>query len=543
MPQWTNLITFGRLIQSLYFDPNVVLNVGIDFDMPLAFRNVGEPYIVNTVEGIHDFSLPYYKDTVNPTNPLIPLGLPIPTFLGFNWTITNNNQSVYPIARTYAVTYMSGNMEGPPFVLPQFGTDGTLFEGDVINFTFDLSISEITAHSVNGIRLYRTVPGFDTSEQIGNPLETGFHLVSQTAIGISVPSTIGITDNIDSEQIPGDLLISDQWMPPKTPHVDINNTAFFGQTEGGWAFYGISSSQKAPSTFQFSERYMHHAWPPQHIIQIPNTVFAVTAFYDNLFIGTENVPYHVHITAGEGEVTNIDVRPFHDNYICATGSMVATNFGAMYATQDGLVALTADGDSVASRKVASPGDAIRTPAGEYTIFDTVQAAWWNGLYFGFTATLGAFVFNQPSQVNNEFPLGQLVTIDTPTGSIGPNVTNGRGLYSAWDNTLYTFPLPGYGYENVQKATYTWRSKLYVMPGLTTFAAAKVVNDNSGDLFISFIADGVLIYSRPLAHSNPFRIPHNYKAIEFEVEVTGTAVVQEIHMATSMRELTEEEGHG
>ncbi|MGB6976133.1 MAG: hypothetical protein WBE18_01555, partial [Gammaproteobacteria bacterium] len=280
-------------------------------------------------------------------------------------------------------------------------------------------------------------------------------------------------------------------------------------------------------------------------------------------VGTQNISYHARIEAGEGEVLNINVRPFVNTYACVPNTMVSTNFGAMYASKDGLIALMADRDTVTSRSVASPGDEMIVP---FTLFhsfvtikfsDAIHAAWWNGNYFGFTHNASqqiyAYVFNQPSPSNQEFPLGQLVTIDTPTGApVIDTVVTGAGLFGVWNNLVYTFPLPGYGYDAAQKASYTWLSKRYVMPGTTNFAGMKIVNDNTGNLTVILRGYNAnagsaftpnFIYTRTVGHSNPFRLPHQQHCIEWEIEVQGTAVIEEIHLATSFKDLIEEPNNG
>jgi hypothetical protein len=117
-----------------------------------------------------------------------------------------------------------------------------------------------------------------------------------------------------------------------------------------------------------------------------------------------------------------------------------------------------------------------------------------------------------------------------------------GLFVAWGNNIYSWPLPGYGYEAATKLTYTWRSKVFVLPGGTTMAAAKVVNGDDGAIQVNFYGDGNLIYSYAVQDSTPFRAPHNHSCINWEIELIGTGTVQEVHLSTSMRELTEEGSH-
>jgi hypothetical protein len=529
MPQWQLLQTAGANVVSLYADPNAGPEYSVDTVLKRAFLNTQEPYGINTVVGING-ALPVYRNSVNA---ILDLGVPVPVVGAVKQTIAPQNISVYPIARTYALTYMVGSQESSPVVLDQIGANGTLFEGDFVQLSVQLALFPQTASGVTAIRLYRTIPGFDTSEQLGNPVDTGFHLVTEQAVDPTMGTNPFLyTDNQDSSQIPGDLLISDQWLPPALAQVN-----YLDQTDGGWAVIA-KASDAIVGNVQVSERYMHSAWPAQNLANIPATITDMRAFYDDVFFGTDNKPYHMHVAMGEGDALALSVRYFPDNYACVPNSMSATNFGAMYAANEGLIALTASADTVASKRVMNPGDGLITPAATFTTADTQASMWWNGNFFGFTGA-GGYVYNQPNPNNNEFPLGQLVTIDLPNGVVGPNLILGGGALSAWGNNVYTFSLPGYGYESAPKATYTWKTKRYVMPGLYTWSAAKVVNDESGTLTFLLFVDDVLVYTRPVTHSNPFRIPHQHKGIEVYMILTGTSVVQELHLATGMRDLVEE----
>jgi hypothetical protein len=286
-------------------------------------------------------------------------------------------------------------------------------------------------------------------------------------------------------------------------------------------------------------------------------------FYDNVFIGTNSIAYHLDIQSGDTETLNLQVRPYSVPRQCIKDTMVATSFGAMFSSNDGLIALTSDSETIATKSIANPGDLIPVIVdGEMqNIFFTSirKAGWWNGNYFGFVNTTGddphqdtggvGFVFNQPSPANNELPLGQLVTIDTPHSIIVDTIATGSGFFvvgNVLDRTVYKLPLPGYGYGGVAKATYTWKSKRFVMSGLTTFAGMKIVNSNTGDLTVTLMGyndgtefDPTFVYSRTLNHSKPFRLPHNHKCLEWEIQVVGTAVVQEIHISSSYKDLVED----
>jgi hypothetical protein len=538
MPQF-NPIIFGTPFLSLF--PSPANNFGILGDATLvdAVQSPQEPFPTDAIVGVYNADI-FYRPS--PSSTVRRLGMPNPTLTAISQVITNQNKSVYPIPRTYALTYMTSGMEGPPTVFDSLGGSGNLFEGDVVTLGFTLNGGEITNYGITGLRLYRTIPGFDTGEQVSNPTKTEFHLVHEFSF---IPSSLNIiyVDSVDATQIPGDLMLTQQFLRHQLPKVD-----FVRNTESGWLVaggYDNSFGGAASGQIQVSERFQWHAWPLQNMVYIPDKLIDTAVFYDDVFIGTGNRPYHMRIEFAE-DISNdslkFTIRPFPDNYACVPNSMVTANSGAMYASKDGLVSLEVNDDSIVSKKVTNPGDQLLNPVAAIKIDSVLKAAWWNGFYVGFCSNNIAYLFNVENTHNNEFPLGQLITLDTPAGTPGTNISVGTGLYAMWGNTLYTWPLPGYGYESATKLIYTWKSKKFVLPGLTTMAAAKVVSPFDGAVTFNLYGDGNLLYSAAITSSEPFRLPHQHKCIEWEILLVGTATIQEVHISTSMRELVEEQGH-
>lgn len=544
MPAWTSLGTNGAPVASLFPNPNNLYPFDTDTVLTDAVVNYQEPFNRAVTFGINAGKL-NYRNGVN-TGTVYSL-LPVAYGAATSQTITNMNLSVYPIPRTYAVTVMSGNMESAPFVFPQIGGMGGLFEGDIVTLNWFINIG--SGNNPTGLRLYRTIPGFDTSEQVGNPIETGFHLVHEFT-SYPVGGTFAYTDAADSSKIPGDLLLTEQFNVPLC-----NNLSFLGATETGWLVSGGIGPEQYKSKFQVSERFLWHAWPLQNYVEISEQFTDAVTFYDEVFIGTTARPYHMRITFSDNvEIDSLDiaVRPFPDYYACVPGTMVTTNSGAMYASPDGLVSLEVNESAIATRQLTNPGDTLRNPVVPIKVSSATQAAWWNGFYAGFCNGVG-YLFNIENNHNNQFPLGQLITFDTPSGIAGPNLVvpstsvgafnpSNPGLLSTWGNLVYSWPMPGYGYEAAQKLTYTWRSKVFTMPGITTMAAAKVVHDASQQVMFNLYGDGVLLYSIFPNSSEPFRLPHQHRCTQFEIELIGTSEVQEVQVSTSMRDLTEEQGH-
>jgi hypothetical protein len=182
--------------------------------------------------------------------------------------------------------------------------------------------------------------------------------------------------------------------------------------------------------------------------------------------------------------------------------------------------------------------------------DTTYGTFWRGIYFGFcnakinngTFLPIGYAFDTGSSMDGERPFARLSTFDYVNPQVLSSVMTNNGLAvldnagSVWEMSLPNMPNKD-AYNNSRKLTYTWKSKKYVMPGLTTFAAAKIVHD-CGCLRLRIYVDGCCTYDTPVMGDAPFTLPPSVIGVEYEVELEGTANVYEVHLATSMKDLTE-----
>lgn len=154
-----------------------------------------------------------------------------------------------------------------------------------------------------------------------------------------------------------------------------------------------------------------------------------------------------------------------------------------------------------------------------------------------------------SSDRNQFQ--QLVTIDAPrrgdvihscVGRQGPYFLTQEFSYGRYNYYVHVLPTPGgttdVKYENALKQEYKWKSKKYVMPGRTTFSVAKVVFDG-GCCRLRIHVDGCCRYDQVVKSCAPFKLPDQLVGIDWEIEVAGTAVVSEIHIASTFQELARE----
>jgi hypothetical protein len=460
------------------------------------------------------------------------------------FTVTPMFQTPRPTVVSYAVTALrvNGNdvEESTPIYLGTVGAATTLhYEGDAV--AISATFNALTCGETQ-LRIYRTVTALESGEQLINTFDTDWNLVATVGITASAP-VINYTDITPTERIKGDLLLTEGFFSPFFTSAPNN----CGLTESGWLWFTSSNE------VQFSERYRAHAWSLSGYLKIPNvdSIKSSTVFYDTLYVGTNGVPYKVKVAYDDSDSNNdpmtVNATPYPEVQPSIGGTMVKAPFGALYTSPNGIVALEEDKMQVITRDLLSGGDLLYTVCHNnvtttFRVQDITNAAWFNGWYIGFGAGL-AFVYQPPEDLNAVHPFQQLVTMDLPT-NVAPDcwIVGDYGLHTAFGHNLYYWPVPGWvrAGDTLNRLTYKWKSKKFIMPGRTNFGAAKVVWECDGTVCFKLISDCVVVYERVVTDCNPFRLPSEYIGVEFEIILTGTGTVSEVHVASGMKELTEVE---
>jgi hypothetical protein len=114
-----------------------------------------------------------------------------------------------------------------------------------------------------------------------------------------------------------------------------------------------------------------------------------------------------------------------------------------------------------------------------------------------------------------------------------------------NSPVYSMQLPEdvglLAYEASTKQRFVWRSKKFVFPGQTTFAAAKVVHScQGGGVHFRLYVDDCCVYDVVVRGCVPFRLPPNIRGITAEIEIAGCSRVTEVRVASSIRELMGDE---
>ncbi len=441
----------------------------------------------------------------------------------------------YAVTLTRSIVNASGVttiQESVPYCLGGIpGPNPIWYQGDLVQI--NASLTPIT-NGENGFRIYRTVVGLESGEQVVNTFDADWHLLTDGKIADLNNPVISFGDKILTQDMLGDLLISKYFQAPYITGYGVK----FGLTESGW-FWSATDSE-----VQFSERYLPNAWPISSYLSIPSvdSVVDATCFYDTVYLGTTSRPYRVSAQVSNEDGVGANAYPYPEHQPCLSSTMVTTPFGAMYTSVNGLVALDEGKQQVITRDLLNAGDVLYKQCGaEFKFQDITRAAWFNGWYIGFSSSGKMFVYDAPEDLNDNHPFQQLVTMDAPVkGTPQCYALGDYGLHTAFDKELYYWPVPGWARtpDEVVKLRYQWKSKRFVFPGTTTFSAAKVVWDCDGEVCFRLWGDCEVIYQRAITDCQPFRLPHNCRNIEFEIELLGTGSVSEVHVASSMQDLVE-----
>jgi hypothetical protein len=391
MPQW---VPFKVLPEGTYNEDNWLYEDSRSGRLLAAidFRNAvyitGAPFADNILVGVDGagHTLPlgintnvYVAQNGDSINGLRPIGLPTPTFGDYitsvNLSYIPQYHSKKPVNRVIGITFCrltaSGLEESTIAVLPSQSPYEVMYEGDIIALALDLDLSLLALAKVTHVRLYRTISGLDTGEQVANELDTDWHLIATLGVSASISYNDGGAVTTD----PMDLYLANHFYPLNFL------AAHFGLSESGW-FYAASTDGR----IAMSERYLHHAWPTENKVRIPEAVIDVVESYDTLFVGTETRPYVIALGPGEGEQgLQAAAIPGSERLPCLSRTMVAAPGGALYASPTGLVAASKSGLKVLTEGILNPGDTLyKNTDGDITsIGRTTLGAYYGGDYYGF----------------------------------------------------------------------------------------------------------------------------------------------------------------
>ena len=381
---------------------------------------------------------------------------------------------------------------------------------------WELSGFDVPPPNAEYVRLYRTMPSFDTGEQVENPLDTTWQLVAEVPVSALQSSML---DDVRGKDIEfGTLLTEWDTLPPP----DLQGVV---GTELGY-LVGFRGND-----LWFSERHEAHVWPQKYRVNLPDRILSIHAVDDVVYVVTTGYPYRVHISpaASRNELdANIDVIRYPEALPGRSRlSACAAPFGCIYVTIHGLVVLTRQRHQVITADRMGVRNWQQDWAPSHIVYHRGKLFAWRGDSRG-------WVLDLPEGPDSLDP-GDLVTIDQKA------LVTHRGrdglLYLANDEGVFVWDDAQGGDAAL---SWEWRSKRFELPAPVRYTTMKV--DLQGEVEVSMVVDGVTVFSDRFAGpSTTKRIAMYPKGIWVELHVRSIrpeSVVRGIQLATSCTELNQ-----
>jgi hypothetical protein len=246
--------------------------------------------------------------------------------------------------------------------------------------------------------------------------------------------------------------------------------------------------------------------------------------------------------------------------------LTSTAFGAAYWSQSGVVSIGPEGaQAIATKGLILPNqigvETLESTSGSSNVpvpgFVPIKSIWHRG--FLLTAhqseaqrTLYT-ILDLPDDISGSYDNCVLTHLDLSTFT--PMENTGYCIASNHDRVLLV--LNGNAYEwlgldagrisSQPLLPYRWLSKMFVLPYETSFSAVKVTGAlRASDCRVRIWCNNHLVVDRTVANGSQydqprakvFRLPGNFRGVNWQFEITGTAPVDEFHIATSYEELIE-----
>lgn len=269
----------------------------------------------------------------------------------------------------------------------------------------------------------------------------------------------------------------------------------------------------AGNEVRFSEAYLPYAWPKAYSLTSEFEIVACVAIGNALVVGTKGNPYlFTGVTPSAITATKLN----SEQACVSAESMVAINGAAVYASPDGLVAVTQDGATLITEQI------IAREIWQSFKPETIRA-WANegqyiALYDG-----GGFVFDLTG--------GHFTQMSNTWHAAYADLESDK-LFIAKDKTLYAWK------SGSDPLLYKWQSKTFVVPKHSVFSSMRIVADDLEKVSIDVFVDGdtILSLNEGDLEDELFRLPA-IRGSKVSVQVGGRSRIERIMMASTMLELS------
>lgn len=410
------------------------------------------------------------------------MGVPAP---GSSPTVTASGEPVeglIPVARVYCITYVNGyGGEGPPSD-PSVEVEVT--DGQSVTVTM-LEGAPSGGYNVVTKNVYRTEKGSSTSEWL--------------LVGSVAAAATTFVDDVPAANLTTVLPSLDWDGPPD------GLAGLVDHPMGSLA--GFSGKE-----LLFSVPFRPHAWPYRYAVSDPIVAIGVYGTY--VLVTTTGKPY---LFSGS-DPASMSREHLEKGEACVSKrGLVDMGVACIYPGPSGLWGAGLGDVSLLTEKVLGLED-WRAYHPE-TIMGTHYAGQYIGFYDAGSRQAG-FIFDPKS--------GDFTDIDLYATAAWNDPTTGR-LYLVVDGKVVEW----HGGQ-ISGALY-WRSRPYYLETPANLACAKVTAQ-SYPITLEVYADDALVHSRLVESAHPFWLPSGFRALKWQVAVSGDKKIESVTLAGSMREL-------
>lgn len=269
--------------------------------------------------------------------------------------------------------------------------------------------------------------------------------------------------------------------------------------------------------------FLVYAWPRDFELTTQYDIVAIGHYDSNIVVGTKGSPVIITGIDPIGGMTMTEL-PIHEACV-SKRSMVSMGYAVIYASPNGLVMASSSGARLITSSFFNKDEWNRLNP------SSIHAVEHRGKYMFFWRVSdderGAYLFD-PNNLDQ--------------GLIRLGIYCIAAFRDSRSDTLYLLQDDGKieRFDDLArvKLPFVWRSKLFRAPSAagSRMLAAQVVADSYDNLQMKVIADGDEIFINSCLTEKPFRLPNHSHKKDWQVEISGTDVVRELVLASTMREV-------
>jgi len=357
---------------------------------------------------------------------------------------------------------------------------------------------------VQKIRVYRTVSGYQTGGEDANVLDTTWMFVGE--IAASTPALVDTQRNEDLSS----ALEEDEVMPPPA---GLRGLTYIESMNALVGFVGNKIYFSAPNEY--------HNWTDY--MTLDDNIMGITESNGDIYAATDGRPYVIRAT-GDCKTMACRASVRLDQALPAVGfgnrRILATTFGAVYVTHEGLVALQKNSaPKIITHSLYAPDDFAKL------VPQSLVLASHDGYVFAFGGRK-SFVMKLHGILNEGWRSdthSQLSDTDVTDAF----VTRQGDFYLVKGNALVEW-----------NRGLTWRPHKWTSAEIVSSPpvplAAGLVHLAHGAEQITILADSKSVLNRSILKSQEFPLPRWAKGQRWQVHLEGIATVKLVSLASTMR---------